>query len=303
MARRINLRLEAPLASPTGSGGADAIYGPGVRSSMSGGRRYRGVSLDLWYTTISHAPGEQLRWQAARARIAGELLHRSPAAPVGATAAAEAIAAVEADLAGTGRSSSVVDPLEILRLAGAHLGATIAGDPRAAARRFSAAGLDEVPPKINPEALRLTRALDEIGVPQIAISNTGRLGETWAAALSAMGGPRFHAVVTSCEVGASKPDPLLFDTGARRLGLAPTEVLHVGDRWDLDVEGARRAGMGAVLYGGLWSEYALDEYASPVGPFGPGGRDGLPADVTYVDRLEEILERYAWGPGDGSPRR
>ncbi|HTW55132.1 MAG TPA: HAD family hydrolase [Thermoplasmata archaeon] len=270
---------------------------------MPDGRRFRGVSLDLWYTTISHAPGEQDRWQAARARIAGELLTGPTHAPVGPEAAAGALRTVEEELAGSGRSMSVVDPLEVLRRAGHHLGANLAGDPEQAGARFSAAGLDEVPPTINPEALRLCRALEELDVPVIAITNTGRRGASWADAFRRLGGPRFRAVVTSCELGVAKPDPMIFAAGARCLGVAPAEVLHVGDRWDLDVEGARRAGMGAALYGGLWDRYAIDEYAAADGPFGPRGREGLPPDVAYVERLDELLERYVWAPGHARGRR
>lgn len=56
--------------------------------------------------------------------------------------------------------------------------------------------------------------------------------------------PRF--VLTSAEFGAEKPDPSIFRAGAARLGLAPGQVLYVGDSLDHDVRGAHAAGLQAL---------------------------------------------------------
>lgn len=48
------------------------------------------------------------------------------------------------------------------------------------------------------------------------------------------------------EVSRPKPHPEMFETAARRFGLAPGEVLHVGDSLDLDIAGARDAGFQVV---------------------------------------------------------
>ncbi len=53
-------------------------------------------------------------------------------------------------------------------------------------------------------------------------------------------------VVTSEEVGVSKPDPKLFLVAAERLGVRPENIVMIGDSWK-DVEGAKNAGMRAVL--------------------------------------------------------
>lgn len=45
------------------------------------------------------------------------------------------------------------------------------------------------------------------------------------------------------EHGAAKPDPGIFHAACQRLGLAPAQVLHVGDHVELDVAGAQRAGL------------------------------------------------------------
>jgi FMN phosphatase YigB (HAD superfamily) len=58
----------------------------------------------------------------------------------------------------------------------------------------------------------------------------------------------FQVTVFSNEFGWSKPDPRIFQHTLEALGSAPTEALHVGDLEELDVEGARRAGVHSALY-------------------------------------------------------
>lgn len=55
------------------------------------------------------------------------------------------------------------------------------------------------------------------------------------------------AIVTSAEVGAAKPRPAIFRRALELLELPPAAALHVGDSWELDVEGARAAGLEPVL--------------------------------------------------------
>ena len=45
------------------------------------------------------------------------------------------------------------------------------------------------------------------------------------------------------EHGAAKPDPGIFLAACRRLGIAPAQVLHVGDDIEMDVVGAHGAGL------------------------------------------------------------
>ncbi len=54
-------------------------------------------------------------------------------------------------------------------------------------------------------------------------------------------------VVSSAEAGAAKPDPAPFRRGLELVGARPAEALHVGDSQREDGEGARAAGMDAVL--------------------------------------------------------
>ncbi|HEX8968060.1 MAG TPA: HAD-IA family hydrolase, partial [Chloroflexota bacterium] len=59
----------------------------------------------------------------------------------------------------------------------------------------------------------------------------------------------FAVTVFSNEFGVSKPHPSIFEHTLSALGdVAPAQSLHVGDLEELDVEGARRAGLFAALY-------------------------------------------------------
>ena len=66
---------------------------------------------------------------------------------------------------------------------------------------------------------------------------------------------RLAHVIASTDVGACKPDPRIFAEAVRRAGVTASEILHVGDSWMWDVEGARGYGMGAALYRGLREHY------------------------------------------------
>jgi putative hydrolase of the HAD superfamily len=56
----------------------------------------------------------------------------------------------------------------------------------------------------------------------------------------------FHLDLTSAQVGAAKPDPAIFHAAARWAGLAPSQILHLGDDPLRDVLAARRAGLRAA---------------------------------------------------------
>lgn len=53
----------------------------------------------------------------------------------------------------------------------------------------------------------------------------------------------FEGSLAAREAGMLKPDPRIFAMLLERAGLAPREVVHVGDDPEADVEGARRAGV------------------------------------------------------------
>jgi putative hydrolase of the HAD superfamily len=53
----------------------------------------------------------------------------------------------------------------------------------------------------------------------------------------------FELVVVSCDIGFTKPSAVIFEHAARKLGLPPQSILHVGDAEREDATGAREAGL------------------------------------------------------------
>jgi putative hydrolase of the HAD superfamily len=86
---------------------------------------------------------------------------------------------------------------------------------------------------------------------------------------------RLEFIVVSAEYSVRKPNVLLFETAAAKLGLACNEIWFVGDRLDTDVAGAKAAGMKAV-----W--------------FQPGDTDPQSADasVLKVTSWKHLLHHY-----------
>ncbi len=74
-------------------------------------------------------------------------------------------------------------------------------------------------------------------------------------------------VMLSCDdTGYLKPDHRCFDMLAERLGVAPSEVLYVGDSYVKDVEGAYNAGMDGILVN--CKKGSAEDYPHAVAIFG-----------------------------------
>lgn len=99
------------------------------------------------------------------------------------------------------------------------------------------------------------RALRGSGIEIGICSNLAMpYGDPLAAALP--GDP--DAMVLSYEVGLAKPDPAIFHLVCYKLGLAPAEVLFVGDTPSADIEGPRAIGMPAMLISEFMSRNLAD---------------------------------------------
>jgi putative hydrolase of the HAD superfamily len=57
----------------------------------------------------------------------------------------------------------------------------------------------------------------------------------------------FDVVSVSCDIGFTKPSPVIFEHTIGKFGLPPERMLHVGDLVDEDVKGAQGAGMHSLL--------------------------------------------------------
>jgi putative hydrolase of the HAD superfamily len=53
--------------------------------------------------------------------------------------------------------------------------------------------------------------------------------------------------ITAKDVGAGKPEAVIFSTALKKADLAASEVIYVGDQYQIDVLGANRAGIKAIL--------------------------------------------------------
>lgn len=62
--------------------------------------------------------------------------------------------------------------------------------------------------------------------------------------------PHFIALVFSDEVGVSKPQPRMFETAARAMGVETRNLLHIGDLEPTDIAGAHAVGAKAALFTG-----------------------------------------------------
>lgn len=93
----------------------------------------------------------------------------------------------------------------------------------------------------------------------------------------------FGAVIVSADLGLIKPHPRLFAAAREGLGDIPAEnVLHIGDDWDADIQGAGEAGMQTV--------YTRQWRAIPDKYYGTGDKKPL-AEIDDLRQLPELLAR------------
>ena len=97
-----------------------------------------------------------------------------------------------------------------------------------------------------PQAAPLLQELQQRGFVLGAISDWE---DTLPEVLSDLGLlPCFRTLSISAVVGIAKPSPRLFEDALDQTGLPPGDCLHIGDWYELDVCGARAAGMNALLF-------------------------------------------------------
>ncbi|GAB3432081.1 HAD family hydrolase [Actinophytocola sediminis] len=91
------------------------------------------------------------------------------------------------------------------------------------------------------------------GLKLAAVTNAS--GAHQRAKLERLGISRFFdTVLIAGELGAAKPDPVIFRTACARMAVEPAQVLHVGDLLEADALGARDAGLH-----GVWLNRSLDD--------------------------------------------
>jgi HAD superfamily hydrolase (TIGR01549 family) len=99
----------------------------------------------------------------------------------------------------------------------------------------------ELYPDVRPTLDRLVGDGYALGLISNAPADTGR-------AVEALGLTRYiGTVVISGVVGYTKPHPEIFRIALREAGVEASEAVHVGDLYEADVIGARKAGMEGIL--------------------------------------------------------
>ena len=99
--------------------------------------------------------------------------------------------------------------------------------------------------KLYPDVLP---AVGELRQMRLSLGVLSDWGSNLLPILDGLGlGAELDFVIASGAVGLSKPDPAFFRLAAARAGVPPGKSLMVGDSYRADVEGARSAGMDAIL--------------------------------------------------------
>ena len=243
--------------------------------------RYRVLSLDLHDTVVWDTPAIVEAQYEVRLNLLAQGLRGSNGSRVPLEDLRTAREALHSKWQSEGRyveSVPVATQVELLRQ---RLSAEYAGPVEQVIRDYAEGGLREHPPVINPEAWELVHALNQGGFPVIVITDTSRSGSVWKSFLEEAGGIRLSDVIASTDVGACKPDNRIFFEAVSRTGVPVSNILHVGDNWWWDVEGARGCGMGAALYRGLGPHYW--DPGNPREP--PRGKD---PSIPRLDHLSEV---------------
>ena len=129
--------------------------------------------------------------------------------------------------------------------------------------------------QVDPDALAVLGRLRAAGIRLGVVSNAdGRVADQLAGVGLA---GWFEVIIDSSVAGVAKPDPRIFRLASERMAVPAAETVYVGDIVDVDVHGARAAGMAGILYDrqGVWRD----------------------ADIPRIERLAELPDRVT-GPPD-----
>jgi HAD superfamily hydrolase (TIGR01509 family) len=135
-------------------------------------------------------------------------------------------------------------------------------------------------------AQALLDALRELGLKTGIVANSwpdpGRVLRGDAASFGLA--DRLDVIVCSDELGVRKPDPAIYRSCCRLLGVEPSEAMHVGDDLVNDVQGAAAAGITTVQ--ALW--FVADDRPVAVEP---DFRAFTPMDVLNTARRLALTSR------------
>jgi putative hydrolase of the HAD superfamily len=119
------------------------------------------------------------------------------------------------------------------------------GRPELERRAVRQAMLEALDFRVFPDVPRTLATLRERGLRLVVVSNWDWSLSVW---LERTGlSPLVDGVVSSAVAGHAKPSPEIFRVALDLVGVEPAEAVHVGDSPASDVDGARGAGLRAVL--------------------------------------------------------
>lgn len=115
--------------------------------------------------------------------------------------------------------------------------------------------------------------LDRLAGHRLGIISNGQTAHQRAKLVRSGIVDRFECVLVSEECGFAKPSAEIFHRACARLGEPPAGAVYIGDRYDVDAEGARRAGLR-----GIWLDRSR-----------VAGPDHQPPIIASLDDLAAIL--------------
>jgi len=96
--------------------------------------------------------------------------------------------------------------------------------------------------------------------------------------------PFFRTVLVSGDLGYRKPHPSVFAQLVAELGVPAERILFVGDDLEADIQGARDAGLQAVVTTCV-QDANLPAAKTPLSP----ARTDCPPDVPRISRMQDLL--------------
>jgi putative hydrolase of the HAD superfamily len=94
----------------------------------------------------------------------------------------------------------------------------------------------------------VTTTLNDLKGRGLTLGLISNVEQDIAQTLTKLGLPAWlKIVVTSQDAGAGKPRPEIFEMALKKANIRPSEAIYIGDQYNVDVVGARGAGMKGIL--------------------------------------------------------
>ena len=85
--------------------------------------------------------------------------------------------------------------------------------------------------------------------------------------------PYFEQIITSEEVGLTKPNPIIFNYALEKASATNIESVYIGDNFKVDIEGANAVGMNTIFYNPKGEKHELN----------------ILGDVSFLSQIKSIL--------------